>query len=137
MPSMTEAIVEPILVARAARGRHAWAEAFDAYTTADRDTPLAGEDLEGLAEAAFFVAQGDIELETKERAFKAYEADGEHRPAPPTSPSTSRASTATPASTRSRTSGSAGPSGSSGRTATRTCTAISPSSRARAARATG
>ena len=76
MPSMTDATVDPILMARVARGRHAWAEAFDAYTAADRDTPLSGEDLEGLAEAAFFVAQGDIELETKERAFKAYEAEG-------------------------------------------------------------
>ena len=77
MPSMDDATEDPILVAHAARERHAWAEAFQAFTAADDISPLAGADLEGLAEAAFFVAQPEVELSTKERAFTVYVAEGD------------------------------------------------------------
>ena len=78
MPAMTHAVEDPLQVARGARGRHAWAEAFEAYQAADRAQPLGGADLEGLAEAAFFVAEPDVQLEAKERAFTTYEAEGDH-----------------------------------------------------------
>ncbi len=73
---------------RDALGRHEWNEAFDRFTEADAAGPLSGEDLERLAQAAFFVARADLEREVKERAFKVYEAEGNrapgglHRPRP-------------------------------------------------------
>ena len=57
--------------------RHAWLEAFEQLSQADRDGGLsAGADLEALALASFFGAHADGELTAKERAFKAYEAEG-------------------------------------------------------------
>lgn len=76
MRPMTDTVDDPIVVARGARARHAWTMAFEAYSVADRNQSLSGADLEGLAEAAFFVAEPDIELATKERAFAVYEAEG-------------------------------------------------------------
>jgi len=67
----------PLAVARAARERHDWQDAFASYRAADLQETLAGADLEGMAEAAFFVAQPDVELDTKERAFAVYERAGE------------------------------------------------------------
>jgi class 3 adenylate cyclase len=61
--------------ARDALGRHAWQEAFDLLSQADRDGPLSGPDLEGLAEAAYFTARADLSVEARERAYKAYLPD--------------------------------------------------------------
>ena len=72
-PSIPERLAE----ARAALGRHAWQEAFDAFTAVDADAPLAGPDLEALAEAAFFTADVDVRERSFERAFKAYNAAGD------------------------------------------------------------
>ena len=68
---------DPIRVGREALERHAWTEAFDALQAADRIRPLQGEDLERLAEAAFFAPHPEVVLEAKERAFRAYEAAGD------------------------------------------------------------
>ena len=73
---MDVVIPDAILAARAASEGHAWAEAFDAFRALDAIEPLAAADLERLAEASFFVAQPDIETEARERAFAAYEAEG-------------------------------------------------------------
>jgi class 3 adenylate cyclase len=62
--------------ARDALGRHAWQEAFDLFSKADRELSLSGLDLEDLAQAAWFRAQGDVSIGAKERAFKAYLAEG-------------------------------------------------------------
>ena len=62
---------------RAALQRHAWTEAFDLLTSADRETRLSGIDLEALAEAAFFAAHADVLAEIRQRAFKAYLDAGE------------------------------------------------------------
>jgi class 3 adenylate cyclase len=62
--------------AREAVGRHAWQDAFDLFSKADREGDLSGRDLESLAETAFFTANPALELEAKERSFKAYAADG-------------------------------------------------------------
>ncbi len=80
MPAMSEVmppVVDPVQAGREALGRHAWQEAFDQLSQADRDGALSGSDLEALALAAFFVARGDEELALKERAFKAYEEAGD------------------------------------------------------------
>ena len=56
-------------------GTHGMRRSTDS-SQADASGPLSGEDLERLALAAFFVARADLERETKERAFKVYEAEG-------------------------------------------------------------
>lgn len=48
---------DPLEAGRAALARHAWIEAFDRLTEADRTTPLAAADLDALALAAFFAAR--------------------------------------------------------------------------------
>jgi len=59
-----------------ALGRHRWQEAFDLLSRADGEGNLLGADLESLADAAFFAARADLEVEIKERAFKAHLAEG-------------------------------------------------------------
>jgi class 3 adenylate cyclase len=83
MPAMSESTpptsaltADPVVVGRDALARHAWQEAFEHLSQADRDGQLSGADLEGLALAAFFGAHAEGELAAKERAFKAYEAEG-------------------------------------------------------------
>ena len=55
---------------------HRWREAFDLLTKVDREERLAAADLDALAQAAWFTAQPDLAVEARERAFKAYFADG-------------------------------------------------------------
>lgn len=83
MPAMTEVTsqasppdVDPLTAGRQALARHDWTAAFEQLSLADRETPLSGADLETLAMAAFFAARADAESEVKERAFRAYEAEG-------------------------------------------------------------
>jgi class 3 adenylate cyclase len=71
------ATADPLQAGRDALIRHAWPEAFEQLSRADREGSLSGADLEGLALAAFFAAHGDAEVEIKERAFKVYEAEGD------------------------------------------------------------
>ncbi|MEO8571417.1 MAG: adenylate/guanylate cyclase domain-containing protein [Chloroflexota bacterium] len=70
------ATIEPLDAGRQAFARHAWPEAFELLSKADRDAPLSGVDLESLALAAFFAAHADVQIEIKERAFKAFQAEG-------------------------------------------------------------
>lgn len=67
---------ETLRAGREALALHAWQEAFDLLSQADREGSLGGSDLEALAEAAFFSAHADLATEAKERAFKANLADG-------------------------------------------------------------
>lgn len=83
MPTMSEAgppaaaaPTDPLEQGRGALARHAWTEAFELLSQADREGALSGVDLESLALSAFFAAKVDVELEVKERAFKAYETEG-------------------------------------------------------------
>jgi class 3 adenylate cyclase len=69
---------DPLTAGREALARHDWESAFQQLSLADRDAPLSGTDLETLAMAAFFSARADAESEVKERAFRAYEAEGNH-----------------------------------------------------------
>ncbi len=88
MPAMSESTppntaltADSVVVGRDALARHAWQEAFEHLSQADRDGQLSGADLEALALAAFFGAHAEGELGVKERAFKAYEAEGNEGPA--------------------------------------------------------
>jgi class 3 adenylate cyclase len=67
---------DPLAAGRAALARHAWQEAFDRLSEADRLGLLGADDLEALASASFFAAKADLELEASERAFARHEADG-------------------------------------------------------------
>jgi class 3 adenylate cyclase len=71
-----EAPPDVLQAGRDALARHAWPEAFELLSTADRAESLRAADLESLATAAFFVAQADAGLDLKERAFKAHESEG-------------------------------------------------------------
>ena len=82
MPAMSDAPPtsatppEPLRAGRDALLRHAWVEAFEQLSKADREGQLNGADLESLALASFFGAHADGELAVKERAFKAHESEG-------------------------------------------------------------
>ena len=49
--------------------RHAWREAFDQLTAADQDESLNADDLEGLAEAAWWSGRADACISARERAY--------------------------------------------------------------------
>ena len=65
-----------LTAARDALQEHRWQEAFDLLVRADRGERLGARDLEALAQAAWFTARPDLAMEARERAFKAYFADG-------------------------------------------------------------
>lgn len=52
--------------------QHAWADAFEAFRRADRESPLEAEDLELLALAAYLAGRDDEYLGTLERAYNAH-----------------------------------------------------------------
>ena len=99
-PPTSPAPGEALLHGRDAVTRHAWPEAFEQLSQADRDGQLSGADLEGLALAAFFAAQGDVESPSRSARSRPTKRRATSS-APPTSPSMSPASTATRASLRS------------------------------------
>ncbi len=76
-PQFSTTADDPVRLGRESLARHAWLEAYEQLSLADRDGTLSGPDLEALALSAFFTAQADVELGVKERAFKAYEAAGD------------------------------------------------------------
>ncbi len=75
-PQKSPAGADPLDSGRIAFARHVWPEAFEQLSLADHSGSLSGNDLESLALAAFFAAQADVGLDVKERAFKAYQAEG-------------------------------------------------------------
>ena len=62
---------------RAALERHAWADAYQALTEADRAGALTGEGLQLLAQAAYWTAHPDETIEALERAFGAFLESGD------------------------------------------------------------
>ena len=50
---------------------------MELFGDADRSQKLTAGDLEAMAEAAWFAGLGDRSIETKERAFKAYQSAGD------------------------------------------------------------
>jgi hypothetical protein len=68
-----------LLRGRAAAGRLAWGDAYDALSLADRSSPLAGEDLELLATAAYLLGRVDDCLRALQRAQRFHAERGDHR----------------------------------------------------------
>ncbi len=62
---------------RDAFDRRAWAEAVAEFSAADEDAPLAPDDLERLATAAYLAGQDDLSVEVWERAHLQLLRDGE------------------------------------------------------------
>lgn len=62
--------------ARTALRDHAWSEAYGALATLDREAALGAEDLERLAEAAWWSAHPAESVDAFERAHTAYVAEG-------------------------------------------------------------
>jgi len=63
---------DAVASARDALDRHAWNEAFDLFQRADADADLGPEDLEALAEAAWWSAKSEAAIKARERAYQAY-----------------------------------------------------------------
>ena len=63
--------------ARTALDGHAWIDAYEAFASLDREGTLAAEDLERLAEAAWWSAHPPESLDAFERAYAAYAAEGD------------------------------------------------------------
>ncbi|HEX2025357.1 MAG TPA: adenylate/guanylate cyclase domain-containing protein [Actinomycetota bacterium] len=68
----TRTAEDALSAARDALARHAWREAFDLFREADALTPLRPEDLETMAEAAWWSGLIDECVSARERAHAAY-----------------------------------------------------------------
>jgi class 3 adenylate cyclase len=68
---------DAIEAARDAYKRHAWEEAYEILTEADRQGSLPGEGLELLAWASWWTAHPDETIEALERAYGAYLEEGD------------------------------------------------------------
>jgi tetratricopeptide (TPR) repeat protein len=80
-PSRALAGAEHLEPARAAFARTAWREAYDGLRAADAAGELEAEDLERLAEAAWWLSDGTASLRARERAYRQYLQRGEPRAA--------------------------------------------------------
>ena len=70
--------VETVELGRNAIDRHAWAEAIEAFTAADRAGSLGPADLEQLGAAQWWSGRPDEAAEALERAFARYQETGAH-----------------------------------------------------------
>ncbi len=73
------AVKEPLPAARAALAVHDWRRAFELLSTQDQVTSLRAEDLDGLAEAAYWLGHDREALAVRQRAHHAYLQAGDHR----------------------------------------------------------
>jgi hypothetical protein len=64
--------------ARKALAAHQWSDAYEAFSSAS-DEPMAGEELEALAEAAWWTAHPKECIDALERAYAAYSREGNSR----------------------------------------------------------
>ncbi len=64
--------------ARAAIGSSAWADAYDGFRAADL-SELTARDLEGFADAAWWLSKLDESLDLRHKAYAAYVAAGDER----------------------------------------------------------
>ncbi len=74
---MSSATADVLTTARAAMDSHAWADAFELLTDADRSESLPPDGLQMLAEAAWWSGEPEMVLEVGERAYAAYLESGE------------------------------------------------------------
>jgi tetratricopeptide (TPR) repeat protein len=80
-PSPSGAGADHLEPARAAFARAAWREAYDGLRVADATGRLEAEDLERLAEAAWWLSDGTACVRARERAYRQYLQRGEPRAA--------------------------------------------------------
>ena len=71
------AATEVLSRGRAAFDREAWHEAYELLTEADRRSPLAPEDLDRLATAAYLVGEEAVSAEVRTRAHTAFLTRGD------------------------------------------------------------
>jgi class 3 adenylate cyclase len=77
----TQVVDEPLDAGRDAARRRAWREAYELLRSADGQGALAAEDVESLADAAWWTGRLDEAVELRERAFAAYVDGGQPRKA--------------------------------------------------------
>ena len=73
-------LVESVEAAREAAARHAWRQAYDAYSSVDR-RDLTPDDLESFADAAWWTGRLDQAIKLREDSYTAFAAAGERRSA--------------------------------------------------------
>jgi class 3 adenylate cyclase len=78
---MSRASEDALEAGRDALERHAWQEAYEVLSGADRAGSLSGAGLETLAEAAYWSAHPDETLELLERAYGKYLEEGDRKAA--------------------------------------------------------
>jgi class 3 adenylate cyclase len=71
------ALEDPLHPAREAADRRSWVEAFEAFSSADRERPLGPEDLDRLAKAAWWTGRPNDSIAAHERAYAAYVERGD------------------------------------------------------------
>ncbi|MGH2805721.1 MAG: adenylate/guanylate cyclase domain-containing protein [Actinomycetota bacterium] len=76
---MTQVLESPLEAGRAAAARNAWSEAFDLLNEADKDGVLTADDLDILAEAAWWRGKLEESIAARERAYTVYSAQGDER----------------------------------------------------------
>jgi class 3 adenylate cyclase len=69
-------LLDSLDAARSAAARHAWREAYDAYSDAD-PRELTPEDLENFADAAWWTGKLDEAINLRERSYASFSAAGE------------------------------------------------------------
>jgi tetratricopeptide (TPR) repeat protein len=70
--SVAQVADDSLEAGREAAQRRAWREAYDLFRAADEDGRLTAEDLESLAESAWWTGRLDEAIELRERAYAAY-----------------------------------------------------------------
>ncbi len=70
---------DPLPAARTALAAHDWRRAFELLSAQDQVAPLSAEDLDGLAEAAYWLGHDRETLAVRQRAHHAHLQAGDHR----------------------------------------------------------
>ena len=76
---MSQVLDDSLEAGREAARKHAWREAYDLLHKAAADEPLGAEDLEFLAESAWWTGRLEEAIDFRERAYAAYVEAGEPR----------------------------------------------------------
>ena len=78
---MTQIVDDSLEAGREAARRRAWRDAYELLHSADASGTLTAEDLENLAEAAWWTGRLEEAITLRERAYAAYGAAGASRSA--------------------------------------------------------
>ena len=76
---VSEVVDDSLAAGREAARRHAWREAYELLRGADEDGKLTSEDLENLAEAAWWIGRLEEAIALRERAYAAYLEGGDNQ----------------------------------------------------------